>query len=205
MISVLSGLGIDIVVDLPGVGENLQEQPNTALYFTSNVSTADYAPYATFATADDIFGPDKTVLADETGQNLLEYAHAIASASSAGLNSTAIEQILRIQHDLIFNKNVTIGETVTLAVGGYLLTAHWLLLPFSRGSVHLRAVDQVSHPAIDPRYFLIDFDMTQQVGIGHQAQKFWQSPPMSDYLTGNVSGIPASDEDWVEYIETSCA
>ncbi|KAJ4391528.1 hypothetical protein N0V93_005146 [Gnomoniopsis smithogilvyi] len=203
--SVLSELGIDIVVDLPGVGENLQEQPNTALVFTANLDTAGYAPYATFATADDVFGSEKLALADVTKGSLKGYAQTIAAASNAGLNTTAIEQILRIQHDLIFNQNVTIGETITLAAGGYFVTSHWLLLPFSRGSVHLRASDEANLPVIDPRYFLIDFDMTQQVGIGHQAQKFWQSSPMSDYLTGNVSGIPASDVDWVKFIEGSFA
>lgn len=201
----LSDLGIDTIINLPGVGENLQEQPNSDLLFTANFTVAGIAPYATFGTADDIFGSERSALADQTRGNLTQYAQAIASASNTGLNTTAIEQVLRVQHDLMFTKNVTISETITLSILGYFLSAHWLLLPFSRGSVHLRGCDQINNPAIDPRYFLIDFDMTQQVRIGQQAQKFWQSPPMSEYITGDVLGAFTSDEEWVEFIENSCA
>lgn len=205
MTSVLSDLGIETIIDLPGVGENLQEQPNTALVFTGSVNVTGYPPYVTFATADDIFGQERSAFAEATKSNLTEYAQAIASASDAGLNASAIEHVLQIQHDLMFTKNVTIGETITLGIGEEFLTSHWLLLPFSRGSVHLRASDQVNNPEIDPRYFLIDFDMEQQIGIGKQARKFWQSSPMSNYITGNVSGVPASDAEWVDFIESSCA
>lgn len=205
MTSILSNLGIETIIDLPGVGENLQEQPNTALIFTGNLNVTGYPPYATFATADDIFGTERSAFAEATKSNLTEYAQAIASASNVGLNVSAIKQVLQIQHDLMFTKNVTIGETVTLAIGEDFVTSHWLLMPFSRGSVHLRASYQKNTPAIDPGYFLIDFDMTQQIGIGQQAQKFWHSSPMSQYITGNVTGIPASKEEWVDFIKNSCA
>lgn len=198
-------MGIETIINLPGVGENLQEQPNTALIFTASLNITGYPPYATFATADDIFGPKRPALAEATKSNLTEYAQAIASASDAGLNTSAIEQVLRIQHELMFTKNVTIGETITLGIGENVLTSHWLLMPFSRGSVHLRASAQVNTPAINPRYFLIDFDMKQEIGIGQQAQKFWRSSPISNYITGNVTGVPASDAEWVNFIESSCA
>lgn len=203
--SVLSNLGIDTMIDLPGVGENLQEQPNTNLFFTSSLNVSEIVPYATFATADDIFGAERSAMAEATKGNLTEYARAIASASNTGLNTTAIEQVLQIQHDLMFTKNVTISETIVIAALGFLVTTHWEVSPFSRGSVHLAAKGQINTPVIDPRYFLIDFDMTQQIKIGDQAREFWQSAPMSDYITGNVSGVPASDEQWAQYIQSSCA
>lgn len=206
MTSILSNLGIETIINLPGVGENLQEQPNSVLTFTGSLNVTGYPPYATFATADDILGAEKSAFAEATKSNLTEYAQAIASASNVGLNVSAIRQVLEIQHDLMFTKNVTIGEIITLGVGEALLTSHWLLMPFSRGSVHLRASSQkLSTPAIDPRYFLIDFDMKQQIGIGKQAQKFWYSSPISEDITGNGSSIPVSNEEWVDFIESSCA
>lgn len=202
---ILAKLNVETVIDLPGVGENLQEQPNSVLGFSSNLSVTGYPTYATFGTADDIFGPYRAGLADETAANLTHYARKIASASGAGLNATAIEQVLRIQHDLMFAKNVTIGETVTVsASGGFFATAHWLLLPFSRGSVHLDAVGDINRPVIDPRYFLVDFDLTLQIAIGKQAHAFWHSAPMSGYITGNFTADPASNEEWAAYIRNSC-
>lgn len=204
MVRILTKLSIKTVIDLPGVGENLQDQPNTELIFTGNVNVTGYTTYATFGTADDSFGLDRAALTDATAANLTQYDQAIASASNAGLNATAIEQVLRIQHDQMFTKNVTIGETVTLSALGYIGTAHWPLLPFSRGSIHLGAVGEINRPVIDLQYFLVDFDMAQQVAIGKQAHAFWYSTPMGAYITGNVSADPGSDAEWVEYIERSC-
>lgn len=104
----------------------------------------------------------------------------------------------------MFIKNVTISETITVALGEVFATAHWLLLPFSRGNVHLGANGQINNPVIDPRYFLVDFDMTLEIEIGKQAQKFSHSPPMSDFVTGNVSVVPASKQEWVEFTESTC-
>lgn len=201
MLRILTTLGIDTVIDLPGVGDNLQEQPNTNLIFTAKLNVTGYATYATFGTADDIFGSDRAALADATAANLTKYAQAVVSASNVGLNATATEQVLRVQHDLVFSKNVTIGETITLSAPGLVATAHWLLLPFSRGSVHLGRVGEINSPVIDPRYFLVDFDMALQVAIGKQAQEFWRS---RGYITSNYSADPASDAEWVEYIEHLC-
>lgn len=145
-------------------------------------------------------------MAASTEASLANYAQAVAAASSGALNTTALEQIYRVQHDLVFSKNVTLGETLTTYFEnyGFFLSSHWLLLPFSRGSVHLNSTSQISSPVLDPQYFLIDFDMEQEVAIGIQAHTFWHTSPMGDYITANVTADPATDSEWAEYITNAC-
>jgi choline dehydrogenase len=54
----LKGLGIETRIDLPGVGENLQDQPNVPLLYTGTLNVSGYSPYATFVTASQLFGDD---------------------------------------------------------------------------------------------------------------------------------------------------
>lgn len=205
-VRILSDLGIETVIDLEGVGEHLQDQANTALYFTGTLNTTGNGTYVTFGTAEDIFGANKSVLAASTNASLSDYATAVAKASNNGLNTTALEQIFRVQHDLVFSKNVTIAEITTTYYKsyGYYFTDYWLLFPFSRGSVHLNATDRTGNPVLDPRYFLIDFDLQQEVAMGRQAHDFWHTSPMGEYITASVVGDPSSDEELAEYILNSC-
>lgn len=161
-----------------------------------------YATYATFANAEDLFGGETAAVSSDVGSKLAAYAEN--AASQWGLNASAFEKIFQIQHDLIFNKKVTIGETITASSSGFLLTAWWCLLPFSRGRVHLTSINSYDFPKIDPQYFAADIDMTTQVAIGKQAQSFWHSKPAADITAGNVTADPESDEDWVEYISNTC-
>ncbi|KAK2604766.1 hypothetical protein N8I77_007667 [Diaporthe amygdali] len=197
---ILGDIGVKTVIDLPGVGENLQEQPNSNLIFEGTLNVTGYATYATFGNAEDLFGPVKNAVSDEVSANLTAYAEYAASESRGGLNVSALEEIFRIQHDLIFKKNVTIAETITASSSGYLLTAWWCLLPFSRGRVHLATLDAIDSPLIDPQYFIADIDLTTQIAIGKQAQSFWNTHPIAEYISGNLTADPATDEDWAEYI-----
>lgn len=203
-VRILQDIGLDTIIDLPGVGENLQEQPNSNLLYEGTINVTGYATYATFADAEDLFGADKVAVSSDVGSKLAAYAENAAFSSHGGLNASALEHIFRIQHDLIFNKNVTIGETITASSSGYLLTAWWCLLPFSRGRVHLASIDSYDSPLIDPQYFVADIDMTTQIAIGKQAQSFWHSKPVADITGRNLTADPASDEQWAEYITNTC-
>lgn len=145
-----------------------------------------------------------SVVAASTNASLARYAQLVASASHDRVNVSALLEIFRIQHSLMFFKNVTISETLTTYSAGYLLSAWWCLLPFSRGSVHLGSVDQIEQPVIDPRYFLADIDMATQVAIGKQARTFWHTSPIEAYVVATLTADPTSDEEWAQYITSSC-
>lgn len=116
--------------------------------------------------------------------------------------------MLRVQHDLIFKRGIAAAEILTVvAPGGILASNFWILLPFTRGSVHLGAADKIDEPVFDPRYFLVGFDRDATIAAGKLAQRFWLSEPMSAHvqepLSPGADVLPnnATDEQWVSYVE----
>ncbi|KAI1661826.1 putative GMC oxidoreductase [Daldinia decipiens] len=206
--NILKEHGIETKINLPGVGENLQDQPNVALEYTSNINLTGTIPYATFATAQDLFGKQTSVVAEATSTKLSEWAQKVSDINNRAIDAHQLEEIFRIQHNLIFKDYVTIAETLTSASGNILISAFWPLLPFSRGNVHLRSTE-ASDPAIDPEYFLIDFDLTVQTELGRLSQNLWYTDPIGDVVTGNLvpgdEALPrnATDAQWATFIAST--
>jgi choline dehydrogenase len=198
VVRVLKSLGVETRINLPGVGENLVEQPSHFLTFSANLSIA-WSAYHAYVTASDIFGASTARVEAETRANISKYARAAAEASGAGsLNIRAVEKLLRIQHDLIFKHNVTAAE-ILVSIYGDGFSNYWTLFPFSRGSVHLKSLDNINEPLVDPRIFLADFDLSTLTATGRFTEKFWLSEPMKTKasVTGPV-GLPdnATDAQW---------
>jgi choline dehydrogenase len=130
--SILSKLGIEVKVDLPGVGENFQDQPDLTLTYTPKKETPGvFTPYAAFVTAQDVFGDKTEEIAASTEASLRTWAETVAS-TSAHIGPDAIERIFRHQHSLIFNEKVAVGE-ITMTSSKTIASEYWTLLPFSRG------------------------------------------------------------------------
>ncbi|KAL7957965.1 hypothetical protein V8C34DRAFT_284383 [Trichoderma compactum] len=197
---ILEELGIETVVDLPGVGENMIDQPNTALSYSTNTTFFGYAPYATFVNATSLFGDGLRIISDMTKLLLPHWALQIYKQTRRALKAEAVEEILRVQYDLIFEKDVTIGEILSTASGTGTFSAYWCTLPFSRGSVHLNSTDDANTPKIDPRFMSIGLDMIVQVAIGRLATTFWNTPPMSASIkTQPQQGMPLLDDTWNDW------
>ncbi|KAI1375851.1 putative GMC oxidoreductase [Hypoxylon crocopeplum] len=209
--SILKKLGIETKIALSGVGEHLQDQPNTVLEYSSALNVTGTAPYATFATAQDMFGDQASDVAEATDAKLSEWAQNVSDANNGAINASQLEKIFRIQHDLIFKENITIAETLTSASSNIFLSAFWLLLPFSRGSVHLKSTEAINDPAIDPKYFFIDFDLAVQTALGRLSQKLWYTNPLKDLVISNLAPgdavLPrkATDAQWAFFISSTLA
>ncbi|KAI1818794.1 GMC oxidoreductase [Poronia punctata] len=202
---ILEKLGIETKIDLPGVGEHLQERPNTIMAYNSTLMTKGQTSFVTFPTAKDLFGDIAPGIKSLSSARMVTWAQMIANASEGGLQATTIEKLLRIQHELIFEKHVSIGEILIGGGGNTLYGAMWLSLPFSWGSVHLRSADSIDSPVIDPRYFQADFDMYIQTSLGRLTQNFFNTDPIKGSV-GNLLGPPgilplnATDGQWAGYI-----
>ncbi|EFY92054.1 GMC oxidoreductase [Metarhizium acridum CQMa 102] len=201
--------GIEVVVDLPAVGENMIDQALSSLFYTTNINIKGYTLYSTFVTAADIYGSTIDKVAKDTEAKLGKQARQLAQASHGGLNASALERILKIQHNVIFNKHATLAEILSTAQGDKIGTSYWDLMPFGRGSVHMRSIDDVDSPVIDSRYFYIDFDLATQVESGKVGVEFWTSSPVKKIIMGqfapNATVLPpgTTDEQWKEFLADS--
>jgi choline dehydrogenase len=177
-------MGVEPIIDLPGVGENLVDQPNTPIMFHVDNGLHGGSPFVSFATAADLFGSSLGAIGAETRRNLGRWAQQVANSNPAGPSrAKAFERIFQIQHDLIFRKRVTISEIFTTAFAGTVVSTPATLLPFSRGSIHKAASNTTTDPdlpAIDPKYLAINLDMTTQVAAGRLAAVLSNTSPLSE-------------------------
>ncbi|KAI1384855.1 putative GMC oxidoreductase [Hypoxylon trugodes] len=206
---ILEKYGIETRIDLSGVGENIQEQPNNVLEYTSKTNNTGTMPYVTFATAQDIFGDQTSAIAVSSSAKIPEWAQQVSDTNGGSISADQLEKIFRIQHDLIFKTNITIAETLTSGSGNILISAFWVLLPFSRGSVHLKSAEDIGDPVFDPEYFLVDFDVAVQTGIGRISQEFWYTSPINDLVVNNLvpgeAALPrnATDSQWQAFFAST--
>ncbi|KAI0410626.1 glucose oxidase [Xylaria grammica] len=99
-----------------------------------------------------------------------------------------------IQHDLIFNKGVTLAEIFTTTYAGTVISTAAQLLPFSRGSIYLNDNSTAQeNPAIDSKYLLVGFDMVSQIAAGRLASRLASTPPSSHPAVGGL--LPPDDTD----------
>ncbi|KAI1847903.1 hypothetical protein JX266_006016 [Neoarthrinium moseri] len=209
--SYLKKLGIETKVDLPGVGENMIEQPLGGIGYSANLTLPAGAatPFGAFINAQDMFGDETASLAASTKASLADWAAQISAANGGVVGAAALEKVFAVQHDLIFGKNVTIGEILTYPSEGAIGNVGWPLLPFSRGSVHLKSTEAIDDPVIDPKYLLADFDVKMMTGLGRVARSFFGQKPMSDIVIEFISPgdaiLPpdASDAQWEAALRAS--
>ncbi|KAH6603201.1 glucose oxidase [Trichoderma cornu-damae] len=205
----LKRLDIETVVNLPGVGENMIDQTNVALFYSTRDSFSGYAPYATFVNASSLFGGDVESVAASTKRSLSRWAQQVANDTGGAVSAMALEHLFRVQHDLIFQSDVTIAEILSSASGSLSVSAYWALLPFSRGSVHLSSASGAHAPEINPRFLSVDFDLAVQVAAGRLSTTFWSTAPASAVVEAqiqpNSTVLPpdATDAQWQSFTVSS--
>jgi choline dehydrogenase-like flavoprotein len=210
--SILQEHGIDVVVDLPFVGENLQDQTTTDMFYTNNNSTnfTGLAGFAAYFNVDDVFGDELAVFNESVADSIKQYAEKTANASGI-IDRAVTEKLFRMQYDLIFKNRLPISEIiVSPSATGPITIEYWGLLPFSRGSIHINSSNASASASINPNYFMLDYDMHQQIATAKMARKFANTAPFSEALSGEVTPgldtVPAnaSDADWEKWLKSAC-
>ncbi|KAG8908348.1 hypothetical protein FRB99_007275 [Tulasnella sp. 403] len=227
----LQRLGIPVVSDLPGVGENLQDHifiPNSfALkpgFTTFDILNNDpvYAAQANATYYQDgsgIFGAThsafaffdlQTFLPQSTITTLLQNAVRDSSRS----NPNPLEAATFDQMEEFIQDGVTAQLEIIMYPGhfspspavpgtSYISILMALQHPWSKGSVHINSTDPSKPPVIDPGYFSNSFDLKVMVEACKLARKIAQTKPLSDAIV-SFQDPPASvttDADFEAYIK----
>ncbi|PYI05504.1 GMC oxidoreductase [Aspergillus sclerotiicarbonarius CBS 121057] len=203
--NILTKHDIPIRIPLPSVGENAQDQPNNIiLYPPRNPNTTNgILPYATFATASDLFGPNLSSIANTTLASIPTWAVTLSQASNSAISIPSLTTQLLLQHSLIFTDQVPCAEIFTTKIDSSLASSLWPLLPFSRGSVHITSPDPQIYPAIDPKFFIINWDTALQIRIAELAGAFWDTPPVEWIVGERVFPFPGVEVDGA-WLKSNC-
>ncbi|KAL9086349.1 MAG: hypothetical protein Q9165_007135 [Trypethelium subeluteriae] len=210
---ILSHHGIQTKIALPGVGENLQDQANQDLVYTNslNLSSTEWPPFGTFATANDLFGSNTSAIESYIRSQIPIYASRIAAQSNNSTTQAIQEKLLTLQTNLVFTQQVPVAEIITAPFPTSLTISFWDLLPFSRGSVHItpQFINGSAQPAINPNFFMIDKDAIFQTAIARQSRQAAHTSPLADIapseIAPNTTTVPvdASDAQWLAWLKAT--
>ncbi|RDX56525.1 alcohol oxidase [Lentinus brumalis] len=231
---VLGKHGIETLVDLPAVGENLQDHPYVYLIYEidSKHETVDLVRepewmakqvelyktregfLSSAATAVSSFLPAKAFATEEQMRRWKETALKCVETAPKGLKK-------QLQLQLEWFHDPSSGEAELIPFPGFFAASGLqpmpqsryssmvcaVMHPLSRGSVHVSSKDPKAPPAIDPNYFSNPVDMEVLLATVKFALKLYETSPIKDSVIGRIAPTAkdcASDEALVEYIKNGC-
>ncbi|KAI0709496.1 alcohol oxidase [Earliella scabrosa] len=227
---ILSSVGIKTLVDLPGVGENLQDHTllaqdfeildtfftydelrNNATYLAEQQE--EYAANHTgiFASAQFAltFPPLKSVVSPKTLSSLRAKADKLGR--SRGLSALTKAQY-KFQADWLAADDVAYMEYIMFPTGGrtpvsptpnsvYITMWVGLMHPFSRGAVHINSSDPLRQPTIDPRYLDNDVDLELALESTKFVRKVTESEPLASFVVAPHQPTSAEVSTDAEWLE----
>jgi choline dehydrogenase-like flavoprotein len=204
----LEAAGIPSVLDLPGVGRNLQEQTMNTIAAPRiegyNVTGGGPSNMIAYPNATALFGNFSAEF--ETGMvaNLSAYAQA-AFENGGAVSAEGALSTLQIQADVI--KRGTAVVELFLDGGwpdGGLGINMWTLLPFSRGRVVSPSLG-APFPVIQPNFFSSAADMLMQAAGVRLARRAFATEPLRAFVRNETmpgDGVGDGDEallPWIQY------
>ena len=180
----LRGLGIDVVADLPGVGENLQDHLEVYIQHacTQPVSMAPALKWwrKPWIGAQWLFGRT-----GPAATNHFEAGGFLRSGSEATSPNVQLHFLpLAIRYD---------GSSPNTA-HGYQVHAGPMLSD-ARGSVHIRSTDPREHPALRFNYLSTEQDRREWVQVVRRVREILAQPAFAPYSGGEISPGPEVETD----------
>jgi choline dehydrogenase len=172
----LSEVGVDVLVDLPGVGQNLHDHPAVPLVFRTRGTTdlMDHNNLVQFARAKGT-GTGPLVSNVGEGGGFFRTDDALAApdlqvhVAPTGFYDNGLHEPT--------TRNVTVAPTLVHVA--------------SRGSIRLRSTDPRWHPDIDPGYYDDQSDLDAMTAGTRRLLETLSTGPLAQYVAG--PGLPSMD------------
>ena len=195
----LRQLGVDVVADLPGVGENLVDHLQARITFAASQRV----------TLNEVVSrPWRQALMGAAYLLTRRGMMATPSATAHALARTAPDQdrpMVKIQMQHLSGADRyarTKGAGLDLFPG--FTVGLFQLRPESRGSVHARTASALDDPAMDPRYLSAEIDVKTMLSALRLARQVVQQPALAAYVKAETRpGIDVqSDDEVLAYIKS---
>ncbi|CAE6443613.1 hypothetical protein ACGC1H_002523 [Rhizoctonia solani] len=229
--TILRRFGIKPLVNLPGVGENLQDhvfiptsyelKPGKTTFdiLRNNATYAAEAQAQYAATHDGIYAATHSAfsfvnLASYVDNSTIQSMKTKLDQEIAASGTTAMERAqFAIQKKWL---NQKLGHMEIIMYPGYFAfsapkenTAYMSLLmaiqhPFSRGNIHIGSADPLVKGIYDPKYFSKSIDLDTLVEAIKFGLKVSQTEPIASSIVARQDPAPevTSDKDIATYIKT---
>lgn len=177
----LEELGIPVVKDIPGVGENLLDHPESIIMWELNKPVPD----------------NQTTMDSDAGIFLRREA-----TNAAGKDGDAADIMMHCYQIPFTLNTATLGYPLIREKYAFCMTPN-IPRPRSRGRIYLTSADPTVKPALDFRYFTDPegYDAATLVAGMRAARKIAQQSPFKEWLKAEVAPGPKvqTDEELSEY------
>ncbi|GIJ86505.1 hypothetical protein Asppvi_005394 [Aspergillus pseudoviridinutans] len=193
---------------LASVGENLQDQTNNGLGWKGKDLWTGLASFSALLPVDLLYGNKVSAIATAVKSTLPEYAKAVSRASNGVVNERDHLAAFQIQYNLIFESQVPFAEIVFVPLGDSVSSEYWCLLPFSRGSIHVRSANASEPASINPNYFMYEADLIAQADVARYIRQLYGRAPLTDLVAEEIQPgldiIPenAPESTWEGWIKS---
>jgi choline dehydrogenase len=211
----LSKFNIPKLVDLPGVGLNLHDQPGTSLSALVNFANTTnklledsvniFGPVISLVNMDQLFGSKASAEKAKLVADIpVRSANAVAAGSQATV--TGAVKLFTTLANLIVNSKMAVGEVIGESFPFVMTSIFWPSLPFSRGYIHIRSTDPLADPIITPRFLTDQFDLDVGVALAKQSRVMFKSAPFSAVVANaSADAVPDSGTtaDWEAFLRST--
>jgi choline dehydrogenase-like flavoprotein len=207
---ILGKYDIPVVVNITTVGENLQDQTNNGLTYEGREFWLGGPTFSALPSANHLYGNNVSAVASFVNSSLADYAKAVANSSNGAVKEANLLSAFRLQYDLIFKSQVPYAEIVLLPISHSFSTEYWPLLPFSRGSVHIKSANASEPASINPNYFMFEQDLNSQADVARYIRDIFATAPLNDLVgdeySPSLDHVPkdASESAWTAWVKSTC-
>ncbi|KAJ7780128.1 GMC oxidoreductase [Mycena maculata] len=228
---VLAKIGVDVKIDLQGVGENVQEHIHLGVSYElagspptyDRMQEPEYAAEAMKLHAKGQ-GPQRLGItsfayfplsaATPEAPALIERANAAVRAHGPlppGLQEQLDLQLASLRDDSAPDLEIIAWPSLFTAISTpepkktYMTVLAVLNHPFSRGTIHAKSGDPLENPSIDPHYFENDFDLEVLVQHIKYIRTMVHTEPFKSGVVREMDPGPncVTDKDIREYIKNN--
>ncbi len=184
----LQNAGVDVVNDLPGVGENLQDH----FHYRSRMEITE--PLTLHGrTADDVAALKQRYHAGEGGPlTTNHYEAGVFLRSNQAVACPDIELLMIPFFISLSAPELAPPDRHGLTISGFPTR------PASRGTIRLSSADPLDRPLIDPRYFSEPADLALTMEIARRSEEIMQASAFDAVRGPQISPPPGcSDSDLI--------
>lgn len=218
---ILEAAGVEQLVELPGVGENLQDHMRIMAVYELNdgyVSFDNIMANETYAAEQlELWEAGELSAYDYTGSGyaFMTWPQVTTEAEAAELKVLAAEAVAADPHPVLKKKlelasDPSVPQMELVFSDGhagsegypkkgdpdfgkqYSTLISALMHPFSRGSIHINADDPAGPPAIDPRFFTNEHDVRALMTSLKYARRAANTAPMAGLW--KAEDVPGEDK-----------
>ncbi|KAF7303785.1 Alcohol oxidase [Mycena indigotica] len=214
--TILEGVGVTPVIDLPSVGTNLQDPTVLVMALSPNASVSDSLKTINepgtgsnnMLDISQVLGVDGAKAAVKELRDTVT-ARAQAQVGAGAFTSVkGLKAILSYQADSISSQKAPVVEQTYAAApdGSFIAIVHFTLIPQSRGTVHISSGNPAVRSKIDPNFLANNLDLYLLANATKLSRKITQTPPFASLVGSETSPglasvpINATDSDWQAFV-----